>query len=410
MITLKNLMVYKNGFLRKLNVGIENGRIQFVEQRSEGEVVDCDGLIALPGLIDMHVHFREPGLEWKEDWRSGSKAAVHGGITYVADMPNTKPPVIYKEILEKKVEIAKSKSLVNFGLYGAITNENVKSFSEMDEGVIGYKIFLAASTGNLLLDEKYLAEAISSSEKPVMIHPESQKIVEKYLARPIDAEIEAVKKVVSLQGIIKTRVHLCHITSFTAASIVLEQRETNKLTFETCPHYLFLNDRFRKENGGFGKVNPPLRSEEERKGLFNLVVKGKIDVLSSDHAPHTVEEKKSSSPHSGIPGVETTVYLMLNLVKQKLIDFGTLVRMMNEIPREILGLNNYGEIIVGNKANMTIVDLNRRWIITKKFLQTKCGWSPYEGMEGYGMPVYTIVNGKIFDSQKVEVVYDESEG
>jgi dihydroorotase len=416
-LTIKNCKIWFNKQLVDYGLSIDEGVITSISKDSNlpnsDEMIDCKGNIVIPGLVDVHVHFREPGATNKEDWHTGSMAALSGGITYVMDMPNNIPPITTVERLKEKRRIAEKKSLVNFGLYAGIGEENIDQISEIGGHANAFKIFMDQSIGELKIDS--LEEPfvnISKTGKIVSIHAEDKKIIEensrKYkdrndalshaLIRSSEAEISAIKKVIQLSKVTGTKLHILHVTTKEGLSLIYQvKKEGANISCETCPHYLFMTQKDLEEKSSLVKMNPPLRTKDDQKALWEGILNGTIDIISTDHAPHTLEEKGQDihNAPSGVPGIETSLPLMLNAVNKKMISFERLVELMHDNSIKRFDLENYGEIEKGNYANLTIIDLNKRWNIIGDDLMTKCKWSPYEGWEGKGKPIMTIINGDV---------------
>ncbi len=416
-LTIKNCKLWYKGKTLALGLAIDKGKIVSISKNirlpKSNENINCKGKIVLPGLIDVHVHFREPGFTWKEDWLTGSKAAVHGGITFVMDMPNTDPPTTTIRNLIEKKELAK-KSVVNFGLYAGVVKENINEIKDLANHSIAFKVYMSESTGGLRLDDNVLLTKafsnISKTGKVVCVHAENQTIndhslrmhrrstdpFEFSLARPIESEVSAIKNAIEIARQTKVKLHVCHVSTKDGLNLIRKAKKNIDITCETCPHYLFMTQNDLREKGTLAKINPPTRTKEDQIALWKGISNGTIDILSSDHAPHTMQEKLQDMwlAPAGVPGVETTLQLMLNAVNKRMIKLGKIVKLMHENPVKRFGLTNYG-IEVGNNANLTIIDLKKEWKISNDNLLTKCKWSPYDGWEGKGIPIMTIVNGKL---------------
>ncbi len=386
-LALLNGKVFFQGALVEKNIGIENGMIKEIkssEIKAEKRL-DCKKKIILPGFIDPHVHMREPGLEHKEDWLSGSKAAAHGGVTTVLDMPNTKPPTITVELLDEKRELAK-KSIVNYGFHFGSTADNLDEIKEAwNENIASVKVFMNVSTGKMLIEDEGILEKIFSNSRIVSTHSEG----------------ENVKTAVGLSRKCKNKLYLCHIR----AKEELNYIKGSNAFVEVTPHHLFFTSKDVKDS--FREMYPSIKSEEDQKALWNAIKSGMVSTIGSDHAPHTKEEKLSENPPRGVPGLETTVPALLNAVNGARIPLGKVVELCCENPAKIFGIKNKGRIEMGFDADLTVVDLGKEQVIEGKNLFTKCGWSPFEGMKLKGVVDKTIVNGKIvfngadvFDEQK----------
>jgi dihydroorotase len=415
-LTIKNCKLWYKKKTLALGLAIDDEKIVSISKDirlpKSDENINCKGKIVLPGLIDAHVHFREPGFTWKEDWSTGSKAAAHGGITHVMDMPNTDPSTItVRNLLEKK-ELAK-KSVVNFGLYAEIVKENIDSIKELANHSVAFKVYMSESTGGLKLDDNTLLMKafynISKTNKVVCVHAENQAINERYLkryrksfdplefslSRPVESEILAIKDAIETARRTEVKLHVCHVTTKEGLNLIKKAKKDVDITCETCPQYLFMTQNDLRDKGTLAKTNPPLRTKEDQIALWEGISNGTIDIIASDHAPHTMEEKLQDMwiAPAGVPGVETTLQLMLNAVNKRMIKLEKLVELMHDNPVKRFNLNNYG-IEVGKDANLTVIDLKKEWKISNDDLLTKCKWSPYDGWKGKGCPEITIVNGQ----------------
>ena len=385
------------GELKQCCIGIENGRISTIQKVLKGDThLRFGDHLILPGAIDPHVHFREPGMTDKEDIASGSLAALHGGVTCALDMPNTKPATTgIEELLEKKALISR-KSWIDMGCFAGVRSG--KDPTPLAEAAIGFKIFLGSSTGDLLLKGeeqlKYALQQVAATGKVVSVHAEEEELLtnggmnlrEHERNRPAEAEWAAVRRVQESSA--DARINICHVTSRHTPGIIV-----GKTTFEVTPHHLLLD--YDDELEAFGKVNPPLRSKADRSALFQLFAAGKVPMLASDHAPHTFGEKSRSFDEapSGMPGVETSIPLMLALVKKGLLPLPTLVRACAETPAQVFGLNK-GFIEEGRDADLMIVDPSQIRPIKVRDLRTKCGWTAYEGREAM-FPHAVMVRGRL---------------
>jgi len=417
-LTLKNCRIWDKKRITKASLVIDKGKIISITKSKlppSKKKIDCKGRIVLPGLIDVHVHFREPGLNHKEDWLTGSRAAAKGGITYVMDMPNTVPPTLTLRDLFDKKELAK-KSVVNFGLYAGISQNNLNDLKELSKQAVAFKLYMSESTGDLTIDNiSLLIKAfanVARTKRVLSVHAENEKM-NKFCykdfkketdpmayarSRPPESEVLAINDAIELAKQTDVKLHICHVSTKDGLTLI-KRAKKNKVdvTCETCPHYLFMTEEDLKEKITFAKVNPPLRTEKDQKALWKGIKSGIIDILASDHAPHTLEEKYQNiwfAP-AGVPGVETTLQLMLNAVNKKMIKFEKILELMHDNPVKRFGLENYGNIEIGNDANLTVIDLNKKWKISNEELLKKCKWSSYEGLEEKGMAVMTVVNGEL---------------
>lgn len=390
------------GEIQDAAIGIENGMISRVARHVPGDERICisNGII-IPAFVDSHVHMREPGGEKKEDFRTGTTAAVFGGVTTVLDMPNTNPPTLNLSGFEAKHELARAKSLCDFGLYMGVQGNSQPS--DIPDSAVGYKLYLGATTGPLLVrDMETIARTVSMAAQngvPVALHGEDQDVLEREGRRPEDlkdharlrppeAEVRAIGKLLSMD----TRwLHLCHLSSKEGLDALGEW----KGTVEVTPHHLLLDNTVSLEVESYGKVNPPLRHRSHRIALWEAVLSGRIDTMGSDHAPHTEVEKDDdfSLAPSGLPGVETMGPLMLAQVAKKRLPLPRLVELLAANPAGRFGLAK-GEIREGMDADLQVVDIRTLKKIDPGNLHSRCGWTPYEGMEAV-FPTMVICRGEV---------------
>ncbi len=343
------------------------------------KVINVSGKVILPGIIDPHVHFREPGLTHKEDFFTGSKAAAAGGVTTILDMPNTNPPTITSELLEEKRKLAK-KSIVNYGFHFGATKENLDEIKKA-KNIASVKVFMDASTGNMLIQDNNVLEKIFSSYKLISVHAENENVLK---------AIELISKT-------KNKIYLCHISAANELKMI-KSKFKSKTFVEATPHHLFLTKEDEKNK--FFLMKPCLKSKEDQQALWNAIKKTKINTIGSDHAPHTVEEKQQEV--YGVPGIETMLPLLLDSVNKNKITLQKVVELCCYNPAKIFKINNKGFLQEGFDADLTIVDINLEKKVKNENLFTKCGWSPFNGWKLKGWPVMTIVNGNIvFDNGKI---------
>ncbi len=415
---LENALVFVAGKLQPKSVLVRNGKIAAIEQTANApKRIDCRGKILLPGLIDAHVHFRVPGAEYKEDWKTGSSAAVAGGVTTVIDMPNNNPSCTTREALLQKNEIAKADSKCNFSFHFGASNDNMQEL-QAAEGIASIKVFLGASTGNLLVTDENILRKIFSIAKQrgiiVTVHAEDEEIIKANTAiakekgwnharyhskiRTCEAEAKAIEKALRLQEEIGNRLHILHVSSAQGLELIKEAKESRDgITCETAPHYLFLTEEATEKLGNFAKMNPSLKGKEDVNALWKGIRQGVIDLIATDHAPHTKEEKEKSywEAPSGIPGIETMLPLLLDSVNKEKIELRKVVELCCSNPAKLYGFESKGEIKTGNDADLTLIDLQKKQTIKNGRLKTKCNWSPFATWELQGSPVQTIVAGKV---------------
>ena len=395
------------------DVGIRDGRIAAIgsiDPQRGGEVIDARGLHILPGVIDTQVHFREPGLEHKEDLETGSRAAVLGGVTAVFEMPNTKPLTTNAQTLADKVARARQRMFCDFAFYVGGTRENVDNIPDLErlEGSAGIKVFIGSSTGDLLVDdEASLDRIIAKISRRAAFHAEDEARLKERMGlrregdpsshpewRDEEAALIATTRLVRLAEKYKKRIHVLHVS--TAAEMAFLATHKSWASVEVTPNHLTLvaPDCYR-ELGAYAQMNPPVRDDRHRQALWAGLASGIIDVLGSDHAPHTREEKECPYPasHSGMTGVQTLVPIMLDHVNAGRLTLQRFVDLTSHGPQRLFGIRGKGRIAVGYDADLTIVDLQREETITNEQIASRCGWTPYHGRKVKGWPVGTIVRG-----------------
>ena len=412
--------IFKNGTLvnhdgiHRADIGVRGGRIVALGQLgadSAGETVDCTGLHILPGVIDTQVHFREPGLTHKEDLESGSLSAVMGGVTGVFEMPNTNPLTTTRETFEDKIARGTRRMHCDFAFYVGGTHDNVRDLPELERlpGAAGVKVFMGSSTGSLLVPDDGGVEAILSAiSRRAAFHSEDEYRLEerKPLRVPGDpsshpvwrdpeAAMLSTQRLVALAHKTGKRVHILHIS--TAEEMVFLAAHKDVASVEVTPHHLTLDETAYTRLGTYAQMNPPVRDKAHRAGIWAGVSNGVVDVLGSDHAPHTREEKDHPYPasHSGMTGVQTLVPIMLDHVNAGRLSLERFVDLTSHGPNRLFGIATKGRVAVGYDADLTIVDMQRRETITNEWVKSRAGWTPYHGVEVTGWPVGTIVRGNI---------------
>jgi len=411
-LLLTNGIVHTPGGPARIDVGIRDGRIAGLGVAGDaGEVIDCAGLDILPGVIDSQVHFREPGLEAKEDLESGSRAAVLGGVTAVFEMPNTKPNTDSADAIADKLARAGGRMWCDHAFYVGATSANAERLAELEmlPGTAGVKIFMGASTGDLLVSEDgELERVLRSGRRRVAIHAEDEarmnaregeRIAGEPASHPVwrddESAMNATRRIIALARKTGRRIHILHVT--TPAELEYIAAHKDIATCEVTPQHLTLagEDAYPRL-GTHAQMNPPIRSAAHRDGLWRWLAQGVPDVLGSDHAPHTREEKAKPYPASpsGMPGVQTLLPLMLNHVAEGRLTLQRLIDLTSAGPQRVFGLVTKGRIAAGYDADFTVVDLKARWTVEESWLASKCGWSPFTGMTLTGRPVGTIIRGR----------------
>ena len=396
------------------DIGIRGGRIAAIgalAQASAAEIIDAKGLHVLPGVIDTQVHFREPGLEHTEDLETGSRAAVMGGVTAVFEMPNTKPLTTSAATLADKVARARDRMFCDFAFYVGGTRENIDDIPALErlESAAGIKVFMGSSTGDLLVDDDAsLSRIIGKISRRAAFHAEDEaRLKERMpLRRPGDptshpvwrdeqAALMATQRLVRLAEQHGRRVHVLHVSTAEEMAYLAEHKDWASV--EVTPHHLTLvAPECYERLGTYAQMNPPVRDDRHRQAIWAAVADGVVDVLGSDHAAHTREEKDHAYPdsHSGMTGVQTLVPVMLDHVNAGRLTLERFVDLTSHGPNRLFGIRGKGRIAVGYDADLTIVDLQRRATITNAWIQSRCGWTPYDGVSVQGWPVGTVVRGK----------------
>jgi len=404
---------FAEGELQAVEIGFDE-KIRAIGADLAGERIDCSGKIILPAMIDVHVHFRDFDQAHKEDWQTGSRAAIKGGVATVMEMPNTEPPTITLEMIRKKRALAE-KSLVNFGLYGGIVEGNIERIEELAQEVDAFKLYMGETTGGLhITDSKLQArifKIVAQTGKILTAHAQRGGRYDRDAKKITEAEAYDLERAIDMAVRYDTKLHLAHVTTLKGVEMIVKARKDGiDVTCETCPHYLFFTQEDFEKRGAFLKVNPPLASEEDREFLWEEAIpKGFIDMIASDHAPHTLEEKTSKAP-AGVPGVETTLPLLLDAVNHKKLTLAKLLELCCVNPARRFGFAKKGKIAPDNDADFVIIDMSLRKEVEREELATKCGWSPYEGFLIKGWPVMTIVKGKIYTFEGQNVRRHELEG
>lgn len=395
------------------DVAVKDGRIAAIgkfDASQAKEVFDAKGLHVLPGVVDPQCHFREPGLTHKEDLGSGSACAALGGVTAFFEMPNTQPNTDSPERLAWKVARARETSWVDFGFFVGATNENAEHLGAWEtlEGCAGVKMFCGSSTGTLLVDKpENQRRVMKSGRKRICCHSEDEARLQerkglfagdvKFHPEWRDEEC-AVISTRNLLGLAKEtgrRLHILHVT--TAGEIPLLSENKHLASFEVCPQHLTLAAPECYERlGTLAQMNPPIRDERHQRALWAAIQNGAVDVLGSDHAPHSLEEKAKTWPASpsGMPGVQTLVPLMLNHVHERRLSLERFVDLTSAGPARIFGMRAKGRLAPGYDCDLTLVDLNAKKTITNDWSKSKCGWTPFDGMQVTGWPMATVVRGR----------------
>jgi dihydroorotase (multifunctional complex type) len=422
---LTNAKAYLNGQIVDCSIAIEQGKIFKIGKETQmpnaDEKNNLQNMLVLPGLIDEHVHLRDEGKAYKEDFTSGTAAAAAGGFTTVLDMPNNDPVTMSVETLRNRMRVAQRKILVNIGFY----SEFPKKLSELQdivgEGAVGFKLFMGCQIGGLNIDDdQALQDAFKEVAKlnvPVAVHAEDKAIlkaneeklkqakkssVADYLRAHTDVvELKSIQRLLKISEQTDVRLHFCHVTTGEGLNAIAEAKKSGR---EVTPNHLLLSSDDLKCYGQMVIMAPPLRSKTHVETLWKGLEKGHVDALGSDHAPHAQSEKSASSVWDvkiGVPGIETFLPLILTQVKKNRLTIVQAVHLLAEKPAEIYGLNDRGRLEKGKNADLTVVDFNRQFKVDASKFKSKAQFSPYNGWDVQGKPVKTIVNGQL--------VFDEGE-
>jgi len=420
----KGTVIIENCFIKEV---IEGDK--YISDLSDNEVIDADGKYLIPGIIDDHVHFREPGLTEKADIYTESKAAIAGGVTSYMEMPNTIPNAVTNQLLEEKYKIASEKSLANYSFYIGATNDNLKELTKLNNrNVCGIKVFMGASTGNMIVDdEKILEKIFSLPLSLIAVHCEDEKTINENLEKqkfhfgenipvykhPIIRSTEACFKsssyAVSLATKYNTRLHLLHLTTSKEMELPFSSLplELKRITSEVCISHLWFCDEDYKNKYNLIKCNPAIKTAADRDTLWNALIDCRIDVIATDHAPHTLTEKNSSylkSP-SGIPTIQYSLNAMLEFVHQKKISIEFIVKKMAHNPAICFGIAKRGFIRKGYYADLVLVDMKSQTTVNNSGIFSKCKWSPFEEYTFTSTITHTFINGQLVYNNGI---FDES--
>jgi dihydroorotase len=408
---IQNAHVVLPGETSQVDVVLEGDRITQIASpgtiQDAAEVIDATGLHLLPGVIDDQVHFRDPGLTHKEDLTTGSHACAKGGITTFLEMPNTNPPTITLEALDAKLALAEDKCVVNYGFYIGATPDNIEVLQQATR-TPGIKIFIGSSTGNLLVDQQAALERIfAESSLPICAHCEDEGTVranterlkggscyaDHSLIRDHKAALIATQRAVDLAERHQHRFHVLHVSTAQEAEFL--RTTSDLITAEACPHHLLFNTEDYERLGSLVQMNPSIKTAYDCAALWEALCDGTIEVIATDHAPHTREEKDQPYPQSpsGLPAVENSLALMLDSVNQGRCTLQQVVQWMCEAPARVWNIANKGHIAEGYDADLVLVDLQKKHTIHNADQLTKSGWSPWDGETLTGLPVRTWVMG-----------------
>ncbi len=396
----------------RLDIHIRSEKIvemaENLEPEREEQVVDASGLFVLPGFIDSHVHFRDPGATQKEDFLSGTQAALAGGVTTILDMPNTQPSTDSREHLATKAALAAAKAVVDYGLYLGATDTNVEEVASLAGEAAALKLYMGSSTGSLLVTEFspiYRHFSTFPHSKPIVVHAEDEQSL-KYFGSlgltdhnqsrpPVSAQI-ALSRALAIAEKTDRVLHVAHVTTERELELIQEaKRKGVRVTCEVTPLHLFLNEQDQQRLGNFGKVNPPLRSEKDQRALWHHL--DRVDTIATDHAPHTREEKNQpyEKAPSGMPGVQTMLPLLLTAASEGKITLEQIVERCVVHPARIFGLHTKGALEIGKDADVVLVNPEQDYEITNEQMLSKCGWTPFAGKKVKGKVEQVFVRGTL---------------
>ena len=427
---LTNAKAYLNREIVDCSIAIENGKIFKIGKETQmpnaDEKINLKNLLVLPGLIDVHVHLRDEGKAYKEDFYTGTAAAAAGGMTTVLDMPNNDPVTMSAEALKNRMQIAKRSVLVNVGFYSEFPTDLGAVTDIGAQGAVGFKLFMARQVGGLNIDDdKALEEAfrkVGELGVPVAVHAEDKALLtanEERLKRANRhdtaaflkahselVELKAVERLLKISAQVDVPLHFCHMSTAEGLDAVIEAKKSGRtVSCEVTPQHLLLSNADFERYGLMLTMMPPLRSKNHSKALWKGITDGWVDALGSDHAPHALSEKSAGSVWDvkvGVPGLETTLPLMLTMVKKNRISLAQVVQLLSEKPAEIFNLRDRGSLEQGRKADLVVVDFNLKFKVDASKFHSKAKYSPFDCWEVQGRPVKTFVNGSlIMDEQEI---------
>ena len=426
---LTNAKAYINGQIVDCSIAIEEGKLFKIGKETQmpntDQKTNLKNLLVLPGLIDEHVHLRDEGKAYKEDFETGTATAAAGGFTTVIDMPNNEPVTMSSEALRNRMWTASRKILVNVGFYSEFPKKTSEIKDIVAEGTVGFKLFMGSQIGGLNIDDdEALLDALKEVAEfglPVAVHAEDKNLLTKneeklkqakktspaafQVAHSEEVELKAVERLLKISASIDVHLHFCHVSTEKGLNVIVDAKKSGKkVTCEVTPNHLLLSTADLQRFGQMLIMAPPLRNKDQVEALWKGLDAGSVDALGSDHAPHALSEKSASSVWDvkvGVPGLETTLPLMLTQVRKNQLSLAKMVQLLAEKPAEIYGLNDCGRLENGKNADLTIVDFNYKFKIDASKFKSKAKYSPYNGWEVSGKPVKTFVNGLL--------VFDEGE-
>ena len=427
---LTNAKAYINQEIVQCSIAIDNGKIFKISKETHmpksDKKIDLKNFLVLPGLIDPHVHLRDEGKSYKEDFYTGTAAAAAGGFTTVLDMPNNFPVTCSRETLKNRIKLAENRILVNVGFYSEFPRDLIELPEIVNEGAIAFKLFLAHQIGGLNIDvDLSLQEAltkVNELDMPFAVHAEDKNLLllnKKKLknsnkndlkaflkAHSEEVEYYAIERLLRLNEGIGAHLHFCHVSTIKGLTLIKNAKETNtKITCEVTPNHLFLSNNAFDLYGPLLIMMPPPRSQNNVNALLNAIRNGWVDVLGSDHAPHTINEKMNTNVWDvkvGLPGLETSLPLMLTMVNKRLLTIGDIALLFSENPARIFKLPGLGFIEQGKNADLTVIDFKKKFKIDASSFNSKAKYSPYDGWDVQGSPVKTFVKGTlIMEEQRI---------
>jgi len=422
-LVLHNAKIYTPRGVVEAGLAVDEGRIIKIAKETKlphaSERLDMKEKIILPGLIDPHVHLRDQQLAYKEDFFSGTSAAAAGGVTLTIDMPNNKPVTMSATSLKERMKLAENRAVTNIAFHSAFPEIAEENRQIVEQGAVAFKLYLSQKVGGLNIDDDdALLSAFSMAEEmkvPVGVHPEDRETletvkkkmqqaghedIEAYIkAHSPEAELKAIQRIVQLAKKTKVQIHFCHLSSAKGLEAILTAKKMGlHVTCEATPHHLLLSSKHLRRYNTIALTNPPLRTEKEVETLWNALRQGLIDAVASDHAPHTIEEKEADSVWEvkpGIPGLETTLPLLLTQVNEGRLTLPNLIKLTSKRPAEIFHLRDRGSLAEGCYADLVVVDMKRKHRIDSSEFHSKAKYSPFDGWKVRGMPTKTFVNGRL---------------
>ena len=416
-LTIKNCRIWTPNGIQEGSIVIKDGKITRISRESPDRIsnsIDAKGLLALPGLVDVHVHLRGLDLSYKEDFESGTSAAAAGGFTTVLDMPNTKPPTDSSARLNQKIKNASTKILVNVGFHAAAVTDELEIREMAHQGAFSIKLYMPHPIADLdVNDDQELLRVLKSarhSNIPMTVHAEDPGMLgsasrakswfDLARLRSSKAESHALLRMLKLQKLAKCSLHLCHLTLPSSLRQVLTSNAL-RVSTEVTPHHLLLSRRDLKRSGWRAWMVPPLRSKQIAASLLKMTLAGKVSVIASDHAPHSIDEKRERPATSppGVPGLETTLPLLLTLVNKGVLSLERLVQLLSTNPAKLFHLRGKGKLALGADGDVVLVDLRKKGKIEPERFFSKAKYSPFEGMRTIGAVMTTVVGGRIVYDQ-----------